>query len=145
MPAIRPFSNALHRSQVIALWESSFGYSTTHNRPDIIIDKKLKVRDGLFFVALDDTRVIGTVIAGYDGHRGWLYSLAVAPLYQRKRVGTLLVAHAERALAKRGCVKINLQILGGNEKVIEFYKALGFSVENRISMGKTLKENLPAE
>ncbi len=68
-----------HREQVVALWRFVFGYDTAHNAPDLAIDKKLAVDDGLFFVALDDGAVIGTVMAGYDGHRGWIYSLAVHP------------------------------------------------------------------
>jgi ribosomal protein S18 acetylase RimI-like enzyme len=82
-------------------------------------------------------------MAGYDGHRGWLYALAVAPPHRRQGVGSLLVSHAERELTRKGCVKINLQILEGNESVTAFYAGLGFSVEKRVSMGKRIPENVP--
>jgi hypothetical protein len=75
---IIPFSNGAHRSKVIALWETVFGYEAAHNQPALVMDKKAAVNDGLLFVALMGEGVVGTVMAGYDGHRGWIYS--VAPL-----------------------------------------------------------------
>jgi ribosomal protein S18 acetylase RimI-like enzyme len=140
---ITPFENALHRDQVIALWETVFGYDSAHNRPALAIDKKIAAGDGLFFVAISDTAIIGTIIAGYDGHRGWIYSVAVHPEHRKQGIGSLLVAHAERALAERGCMKINLQIMGGNETVAAFYSSLGYAVEQRVSMGKRVEENIP--
>jgi ribosomal protein S18 acetylase RimI-like enzyme len=141
--SLTPYEDGLHRSQVIALWETVFGYETAHNRPDLVIAKKLAVNDQLFFVATEGSAVVGTVMAGYDGHRGWLYSVAVAPTHRRQGLGTQLVGHAERALAAKGCMKINLQIVAGNERVSEFYAALGYTVEPRVSMGKKLPENIP--
>jgi ribosomal protein S18 acetylase RimI-like enzyme len=142
--SITPYVNAIHRSQVVALWKNVFGYEATHNNPCLAIDKKLEVDDELFFVAVMDAAVVGTIMAGYDGHRGWLYSLAVDPLHRRQGIGSRLVSHAERALTHKGCVKINLQILEGNESVTAFYETLGFSVEKRISMGKRIPANVPA-
>jgi ribosomal protein S18 acetylase RimI-like enzyme len=141
--AIMPYIDGAHRSQVVALWKTVFGYEAAHNNPNLAIDKKLAVDDQLFFVAVADTKVVGTIMAGYDGHRGWLYSLAVAPSHRRQGAGSRLVSHAERALTRMGCVKINLQILEGNESVSAFYAALGFSVEKRVSMGKRIPENVP--
>lgn len=114
-----------HRAQVVALWQQAFGYDTAHNVPSLAIDKKLAVNDGLFFVATDKKAVIGTVLAGYDGHRGWLYSVAVHAEYRRHGLGSSLVRHAEQALIGLGCMKINLQINSGNEAVVGFYEALG--------------------
>ena len=109
-----------------------------------MIDRKTEVADGLFFVAEDGSgEVIGTVMAGYDGHRGWIYSLAVAPSCQRGGTGSQLMGHAERALVACGCVKINLQILEDNSGVVEFYQKIGYEAEPRISMGKTLDQNIP--
>jgi ribosomal protein S18 acetylase RimI-like enzyme len=141
---IVPFSNAAHRAKVIALWQTVFGYEAAHNQPALVIEKKLAVDDGLFFVALWDQDVVGTVMAGYDGHRGWIYSVAVSPVHRRRGVGSELVAFAEHTLATKGCVKINLQIMEGNESVTAFYASLGFSEEKRVSMGKRLHENIPA-
>lgn len=99
-PTITSFNDRAHRDQVIALWEAVFGYETAHNRPALVIDKKLAVEDGLFFVAMIDSEVIGTIMAGYDGHRGWLYSVAVHPDHQKQGIGSQLVTHAERALRR---------------------------------------------
>jgi ribosomal protein S18 acetylase RimI-like enzyme len=138
---ITPYNNQLHRDQVIALWEKVFAYETAHNRPNLVIDKKLAVDDDLFFVALADNKVVGTAMAGYDGHRGWIYSVAVSPSHRREGIGSQLVSHAERELIAKGAVKINLQIMQGNESVTAFYASLGFSVEKRISMGKPIPQN----
>lgn len=132
-----------HRAQVVALWQQAFGYDTAHNVPSLAIDKKLAVNDGLFFVATDKKAVIGTILAGYDGHRGWLYSVAVHADYRRHGLGSSLVRHAEQALIGLGCMKINLQINSSNEAVVGFYEALGYGVEPRISMGKKIAGNIP--
>lgn len=124
--------------EVIALWSSVFGYDSPHNEPSLAIRKKLAVQDDLFFVAAEHGRVVGTVMGGYDGHRGWMYSLAVAPEFRRRGFGRTLVRHLENALADRGCLKINLQVLAGNAAVSGFYEKLGYRVEPRVSMGKVL-------
>jgi len=141
---ITPFSEVAHRKQVVALWNTVFGYEAEHNRPVLVIEKKVAAGDKLFFVALASNEVVGTVMAGYDGHRGWIYSVAVSAAHRRRGIGSQLVRFAERALADRGCMKVNLQIMEGNEGVATFYTALGFSVEKRVSMGKRLHENIPA-
>ncbi len=143
MTDILPYSDSAHRGQVIALWRTIFGYETAHNDPSLAIDKKLGAADGLLFVATQGGDVIGTAMAGYDGHRGWLYSIAVHPAARRNGVGAALVRHAEQALAQRGCMKVNLQLLATNEATAAFYKTLGYKVEPRISMGKVLSQNVP--
>ena len=137
-----PYADGSHRGEVVALWKGVFGYETAHNDPHLSIDRKLAAVDELFFVALSGATVVGTIMAGYDGHRGWIYSVAVAPSHRHQGIGSLLVGHAERALARKGCVKINLQILEGNDGTVEFYETLGFAVEPRISMGKRIAENI---
>ncbi|HRH95229.1 MAG TPA: GNAT family acetyltransferase [Prosthecobacter sp.] len=137
------YEDAAHRSQVVALWEAVFGYESAHNRPALVIDKKIDAGDHLFFVAVSGEEVVGTLIAGYDGHRGWIYSVAVHPAHRKQGIGSRLVGHAERVLTAKGCVKINLQILEGNEGVAVFYESLGYSVERRVSMGKRIQENIP--
>lgn len=141
--AITPYQDQVHREQVVTLWQTVFGYQSAHNQPAVAIDKKLAVADGLFFVALDGEQVIGTIMAGYDGHRGWLYSVAVAPSHRRQGLGSQLVNHAERALAAKGCPKINLQVMPENAAVTAFYAALGYAEEPRISMGKKVSQNVP--
>jgi ribosomal protein S18 acetylase RimI-like enzyme len=140
---IKPFDNLGHREQVIALWETVFGYETAHNSPNLVIDKKVVIDDGLFFVAIVGSEVVGTIMAGYDGHRGWIYAVAVHPNHRQQGIGSGLVSHAERALAEKGCMKINLQIMQGNETVSAFYSSLGYAEEQRVSMGKRIHENIP--
>ncbi len=135
---IVPYSDPDHRQDVVALWNAVFGYDTPHNEPGLAIDRKLAVDDGLFFVAVSDDRAIGTALGGYDGHRGWIYSLAVDPAFQRQGIGTALLRHVESALVDLDCVKINLQIAQGNEAVESFYAGLGYATEERVSMGKRL-------
>src|SRR3954451_9575629 len=134
---IRPFHES-DEAEVIALWEIVFGYPSPHNDPATVIRHKLAVQRELFLVARLDGRLVGTVMGGYDGHRGWVYSLAVAPEARRRGVGTALMRHVERELAARGCPKVNLQILVSNAGTVEFYKKLGYAIEERVSMGKIL-------
>jgi ribosomal protein S18 acetylase RimI-like enzyme len=125
---------------VIALWKSVFAYTEPRNDPAKVIRDKLAVQRDLFFVAVENGVVIGTVMGGYDGHRGWIYSLAVNPDARRKGIGTALIRYVERELAKRSCAKINLQVLATNAGVVAFYKKLGYAVEERVSMGKVLNQ-----
>ncbi|KWU23570.1 GNAT family acetyltransferase [Burkholderia sp. MS389] len=140
--AIRPFERA-DTDAVLAVWRDAFPqYDETgappHRDPLRSIELKLATQPELFFVAISGARVVGTLMAGFDGHRGWLYSFGVANDARRLGVGRALIAHAERALAARGCMKINLQVLPGNDDACRFYAALGYRVEERISFGKTL-------
>ncbi len=121
---------------VVALWTSVFGYSTAHNDPATVIRCKREVQPELFFVAVLDDLVVGTVMGGYDGHRGWIYALAVCDKARGQGIGTALVRHMEQALKERGCLKINLQVLASNAEPVRFYEQLGYAVEPRISMGK---------
>jgi len=139
---ILAFDDSAHRDQVVRLWELVFGYGAPHNAPALVIDRKLAVADDLFFVALAGGAVVGTAMAGYDGHRGWIYSMAVHPDHRGRTLGSQLLSFAERRLASRGCMKINLQIMESNEQVRAFYEANGYSVEERVSMGKRLSESI---
>ena len=126
------------RDDVINLWRCAFPGDPPHNEPNAVIDAKL-AGDQLLFVAIDHCKVVGTAMAGYDGHRGWLYSVAVDPDRRRQGLGKRLVTHTVDTLKAAGCVKVNLQIRASNAPVIAFYDALGFAVEERISMGKLLE------
>ena len=120
------------------LWAEAFPNDPPWNRAEVAIPAKLAFQPELFFVALDGDAVIGSVMAGYDGHRGWLYSVAVQQTCKRGGVGTALVREAERALHALGCEKINLQVRAANEDVVRFSRALGYAVEDRISLGRRL-------
>ena len=140
MPTIRQYADATDRLQVVELWRNVFGYETAHNEPNLAISKKIAINDGLFFVAVENSAIVGTIMAGYDGHRGWLYSVAVDPAKRLSGLGSSLVIHAEKALADLGCMKINLQLLATNEATAAFYKSIGYSVEPRLSMGKLISD-----
>ena len=145
-PDIVLFDGAKHLETVVELWETVFGYENAHNDPGLAIGKKEAMDDGLLFVAvLADRKVVGTVMAGYDGYRGWVYSLAVLPAYGRSGIGTALMESAEKALEAQGCMKINLQIVAGKGEVQGFYESNGYKVEERISMGKIVPSNIPNE
>jgi ribosomal protein S18 acetylase RimI-like enzyme len=134
---IRPYQTA-DEAAVIALWNESLTDGAPHNDPATSIRKKLAVEGELFFVACVDDSVVGTAMGGYDGHRGWVYSVAVQPHVRRQGIGSALVRRLEEALRERGCLKVNLQVRTSNAQVIAFYEQLGFHVEERVSMGKLL-------
>jgi ribosomal protein S18 acetylase RimI-like enzyme len=77
-------------------------------------------------------------MAGFDGHRGWVYYLAVAERHRKQSYGRALMQEAERLLIERGCPKINLQVRSSNSGVIEFYRKLGYSKDETVSLGKRL-------
>ena len=131
---IRPCTTR-DRAGVIALWETVFPDDSPHNAPAKVFDAKLAMRDSMLFAATDSDTVVGTAMAGYDGHRGWLYTVAVSPEHRRRGVGTALVRHAVGALRAAGCTKVNLQIRATNLAVRGFYESLGFDAEDRLSMG----------
>jgi len=132
---IRTFKES-DTAQVSALWQEIFPDDPPHNAPAIVISQKLLCQPELFFVGELDGEIAGTVLSGYDGHRGWLYSVAVSPRQRRKGLGTKLIRHAEKELNAIGCTKINLQVRSTNAAVVAFYSELGYEVEERISMGK---------
>ena len=127
-----------HLEGVKALWQEAFPDDPLWNTAEISIPAKLAVQPDLFLVALDGEHVVGSIMAGYDGHRGWLYAVAVLHSRQRRGVGAALVHGAEERLRSMGCGKINLQVRASNIAVVEFYKRLGYVIEERISMGKRI-------
>ena len=134
---IRPF-DPCDEPQVVALWSAVFGYQQPHNEPHRVIERKQAVADRLFFVAVEREQIVGTVMGGYDGHRGWIYSLAVSAEKRRQGIGSALMRFVEGELAARLCPKINLQVVANNASVVAFYQLLGYAVEERISLGKVL-------
>lgn len=130
---IRKFRTA-DESALIELWRETLPDDPPHNEPAKVIEAKLAI-DDLIFVAENRGELVGACIAGYDGHRGWLYAVAVRSHYRRIGTGAALVTRAMQALKHLGCIKVNLQIRVTNNEVAEFYKSLGFVIEDRISMG----------
>jgi ribosomal protein S18 acetylase RimI-like enzyme len=135
--SLRPYRED-DEDAVTALWNSVFPDPAPWNQPAFIIAKKLALQRELLFVAVSEGAVVGTAMGGFDGHRGWLYTVAVRPDKQRRAIGSTLVRRIENALAALGCPKLNLQVRPPNIVAVAFYESLGYSVEERISMGKRL-------
>ena len=137
---INPFIAAFeekHRQDVIALWEKCC-LTRPWNDANKDIDRKLSDPSGGFFVLLHEDQVIGSVMAGYDGHRGAIYYLSVDPAYQSAGLGRRLMDHCETFLISLGCPKINLYVRQGNEAVMRFYEQLGYTDVEAVSLGKRL-------
>jgi len=136
--AIRCYQNT-DQNAVLALWHRVFPDNPPHNNPAGDIERKLRVQPECFLIAEQENAIVGTAMAGFDGHRGWVYYVAVLPEARRRGIGRALMNAAEQALAKLGCNKINLQVRAGNDTVLGFYRSLGYTVEERVSLGKRLE------
>lgn len=106
--------------------------------PATDVARKLAVHRDLFLVAEVGRRVVGTVIGGYDGHRGWVYRRGGGAGASAEGYGRRLLGEVESRLKDYGCPKVNLQVQGSNREVVGFYAGLGYAVEDRVSMGKRL-------
>jgi ribosomal protein S18 acetylase RimI-like enzyme len=135
---IRPFQPADERT-VIDLWHQC-GLTRPWNDPHQDVTLKMAFQPELFFVGTVAGQIVATVMAGYEGHRGWINYLGVAPAFQRQGIGSRIMRHAETALRQLGCVKINLQVRESNQAVIAFYERLGFSDDHVLGLGKRLSE-----
>ena len=125
---------------VVELWRDC-GLVVPWNDPIKDIQRKLRIQGDMFLVGLLSSRLVAAVMAGYEGHRGWINYLAVAPDCQKNSYGQHMMGEAEARLRALGCPKINLQIRSSNADVIEFYKRIGFSIDDVVSMGKRLEED----
>lgn len=139
MVSVEQYSNE-HYEDVELLWEQAFPDDPPWNRAGVVIPAKLASQPELFLVALDNQRVVGAALAGYDGHRGWLYSVSVVSDYCRMGIGSQLVRAIEARLEAMGCRKVNLQIRSLNMSLLTFYHSLGYQTDDRISMGRRLPQ-----
>ena len=133
---VRPFT-LRDQKVVVKLWNDC-GLVVPVNDPIKDIKRKLKAQPGLFLVAVKKGQVVGTVMGGYEGHRGWINYLAVEPKLQKSGIGRLLMDKIEIPLQKMGCPKINLQVRESNSGVAAFYERIGYSRDRVISYGKRL-------
>ena len=145
MIGIRIFDRA-DTEAVVALWEAC-GLVRPWNDPRRDIARKLMVQPDLFLVAVDSgvnadeidgDEIVGAGMAGFDGHRGWVNYLAVAPDRRGAGIGRTLMTEFEQRLEALGCPKVNLQVRAGNEDVLAFYRAFGYGVDDVVSLGKRL-------
>lgn len=133
--SVRPFA-AADEEQVVALWHAC-GLVRPWNDPHRDIARKLLVQPELFLVA-DDGAVAATAMAGYDGHRGHVYYVAVRQSLQGSGLGRHMMAEVEARLLALGCPKVAVQVRAGNEAVIAFYEQLGYGPDEAAGLGKRL-------
>ena len=137
---IRPYHES-DEDAVVALWREC-GLVVPWNDPHKDIRRKLTVQRDMFLVGLVNDKVVASIMAGYEGHRGWINYLAIDPNCQKKGLGRRMMDEAEARLQELGCPKINLQVRTTNTAVIDFYKALGYTIDDSISMGKRLEPDI---
>ena len=123
--------------EVIALWDKA-GLLASRSDERNEIEKKLARDPDLFLVGIDAEAIVAAVMGGYDGRRGWVYHLAVDPIFHATGLGTLLLAELESRLYAKGCIKINLLVERGNASVWDFYTKRGYAVDELIFMEKWL-------
>jgi ribosomal protein S18 acetylase RimI-like enzyme len=134
---IRAYREADFRG-IDALWREAFPNDPPWNQAKSAIPEKAAFQPDLLFVAVEGDEVAGSIMAGYDGHRGWLYAVAIHAQHRRTGLGTALVRRAEEALRALGCGKINLQVRSTNAAVVKFYQHLGYTIEDRVSLGRRI-------
>ncbi len=127
---------------VIELWRQC-GLIVPWNNPETDIQRKLSTSPELFYVGLLDDELIASCMAGYDGHRGWIYFLAVKNACQRNGFASMLVDHAESELIKLGCPKVELMVRKTNQNVISFYQSAGYDIDPVMVLSKRLIEDEP--
>jgi len=127
-------------TDVVALWQEA-GLIVPWNDPRKDIRRKLGAQPELFLVGLDGGRIVAVIMAGYDGHRGSIFYLAVTSDLQRRGIGRQMVEEAANRLKAMGCPKVNLSVRTSNRSVIEFYRKLGYTVDDVVSMGKRLEKD----
>jgi ribosomal protein S18 acetylase RimI-like enzyme len=141
--ALRPYQPR-DQDELVALWELC-ALTRSWNDPYRDIERK-QVHDADNLVVLEkDGQVIGSIMIGYDGHRGWVNYLAVHPDHRRDGLGRLLMEEAEQRLVEMGCAKVNLQVRRSNEEAIEFYRRVGFVADDVVSMGKRLQNDVSSD
>ena len=133
---IRPYEPS-DEEAVVDLWKRC-GLLKPWNDPYKDIARKRSIQPELFLIGCISARIMGTVMVGFEGHRGWINYLAVDPDSQRQGYGRILMSEAERRLRALGCPKINLQVRNDNWDVINFYQQLGFCQDPVLSFGKRL-------
>ncbi|NLR73067.1 GNAT family acetyltransferase [Novosphingobium sp. ERN07] len=128
-------ATAADRETVVALWEAA-GLTRPWNDPRADFDVALKNPTSAILLATDGDQLNGSVMVGFDGHRGWVYYLATAPERQGQGIGRLLMQAAEDWLKALGSPKIQLMIRGDNHAARGFYDAIGYELQDVVTIGK---------
>ena len=123
-----------HYDALIRLYQTAFPDDPAWNDPAFMITSKLDIDPKGLLIGSFKGKLVATIMAGYDGHRGWINCLAVAPDHRGQGFGKAMIDAAIHLLNSRGAVKVNLQIRGDNTKLQRHYESLGFVTEDRISM-----------
>ncbi len=131
---------ASDEAALIALWREC-GLVVPWNDPKKDIDRKLTENPDQLHVAEADGEIVGSCMSGYDGHRGWIYYLAVAPQHRRRGLATRLMRHAEDELRRLGCPKIDLMVRDTNAEVIAFYRAIGYRQDAVVVLSHRLEDD----
>jgi len=134
---IREFDYQHDLQAVLDLWQEGYpGIQLSPSDDPKEIRKKLQRDPDLFLVAVDDARVVGVVMGGFDGRRGMVYHLAVVASYRMAGVGRALMEELEQRLRLKGCLKYYLLVTKDNQDAISFYEHMGCEVMNLFVMGK---------
>jgi ribosomal protein S18 acetylase RimI-like enzyme len=136
---IRAFQPSDERA-VIRLWEAC-DLLRPWNDPEKDIRRKLQVQPEMFLVGFSSEELIATAMAGYEGHRGWVNYLAVAPEHQGKGFGRAMMTEAEKLLDEAGCPKVNVQVRGTNTAAIGFYERIGYRIDDVVGLGKRIEDD----
>ena len=137
--SLRPFDLARDYEAVLALWRHAGpGVSLSASDSREALALKLTRDPDLFLVAEDAGQIIGTIIGAFDGRRGMVYHLAVAPEHRHRGVGTQLLTAVEKRLRERGCRRCYLMVLPENTSAQEFYRRQGWEIMPVYLMGKEL-------
>ena len=133
---IRPFQPQ-DEAAVVQLWKEC-ALTRPWNDPHKDIARKLALQPELFLVGELEKSIVASVMAGYEGHRGWVNYLAVAPGFRGRGCGRTLMRRVEQLLLERGCPKLNVQVRNSNAEALAFYRRLGYLQDESVSLGKRL-------
>jgi ribosomal protein S18 acetylase RimI-like enzyme len=136
---IRAFQTADERA-VIQLWEAC-DLLRPWNDPEKDIRRKLEIQPEMFLVGTLNREIVATAMAGYEGHRGWVNYLGVAPDHRGRGYGRAIMSEVEKLLAEAGCPKVNVQVRGTNSTAVEFYERLGYRIDDVVGLGKRLDDD----
>ena len=125
------------RNAVIALWQAA-GLTRPWNDPGADFDLALRNPTSAVLLARDEAHLVGSVMVGFDGHRGWIYYLATAPQHLKCGIGRILMQTAEAWLRELGCGRVRLMIRADNLAALGFYRALGYAPQDIVTVGRTL-------